>query len=103
METITVLVDSELEPIIPRYFELQRQGLDDVARAATGGDAETVRLAGHKMKGTGSSYGFPYLTEIGAAIERAAVAGDLDDAAALARTAGDYLNRVRVVYGEEQA
>ena len=103
METITVEVDSDLEPIIPRYFELQRQGLDELAHAVAGGDAETVRLAGHKMKGTGSSYGFPRLTELGAAIERAAVAGDLVKASDLARSAGDYLDHVRVVYREEQS
>ena len=102
MKTITVVVDSDLEPIIPRYFELQRQGLDELERAVAEGDAEPVRLTGHKMKGTGASYGFPRLTELGAAIERAAVAGDLEQAVELARTAGDYLDRVRVVYGEEQ-
>jgi HPt (histidine-containing phosphotransfer) domain-containing protein len=102
MKTITVVVDSDLEQIIPRYFELQRQGLEELARGVAEDDAETVRLTGHKMKGTGSSYGFPRLTELGAAIERAAVAGSLEEAADLARTAGDYLDRVRVIYREEQ-
>lgn len=100
MERITVTVDRELEPIMPRYFELQRQSLEELVLAADGGDGETARQLGHKMKGTGSSYGFPYLTELGAAIEQAAVAGDLGRAADLGRTAGDYLDRVHVVYEE---
>lgn len=100
MDVITVLVDQDLEPIIPRYFELQRRGLEKLDLAVAAKDADSVRLVGHKMKGTGSSYGFPYLTELGSAIEIAAMDGDLNKAAALARTAVDYLDRVNVVYGE---
>jgi len=97
----TVIVDRELEPIIPRYFELQRQGLADLGGAVARGDAESARLVGHRMKGTGASYGFPNLTELGAAIERAALAGDLDEAGRLGAEAGEFLDTVRVVYGGE--
>ena len=96
----TVIVDKDLEPIIPRYLELQRQGLSDLRLAAAGNDAETARLVGHKMKGTGTSYGFPQLTEMGAAIERAALAGDLDEAARLGEAVARFLDNVRVVYEE---
>lgn len=100
METVTVLVDKDLESIIPRYFELQRRELDDLARAVAAGDTESARLIGHRMKGTGTSYGFPYLTELGAGIELAAVAEDLTEAERLGNTARDYLESVRVVYTE---
>ncbi len=100
METVTVLVDKDLEPIIPRYFELHRRELKDLARAVTVGDAESVRLIGHKMKGTGSSYGFPYLSELGAGIELAGRAEDMAEAERLGDVARDYLESVRVVYTE---
>lgn len=97
---LTVTVDRDLEPIIPRYFELQRQGLESLRLAAETGDAEGARMVGHKMKGTGSSYGFPHLTELGAAIERAALVGDLAEAARLGRATAEFLDNVRVVYRE---
>ncbi|MDD3312694.1 Hpt domain-containing protein [Pseudodesulfovibrio sp.] len=96
----TVIVDGELEAIIPRYFELQRQGLADLRAAVERGDAESARLIGHRMKGTGTSYGFPNLTELGAAIEGAALAGDLAGAGRLGAEAESFLDAVRVVYGE---
>ena len=95
-----VTVDRDLEPIVPRYFELQRQGLSELRRAVAGNNAEAARLMGHKMKGTGTSYGFPQLTEMGAAIERAALAGDLDEAARLGEAVAEFLDNVRVVYRE---
>jgi len=98
---LTVIVDRDLEPIIPRYFELQREGLDDLRLAVKIGDAETARLVGHRMKGSGTSYGFVHLTELGAAIEQAALDGDLAEASRLGQATADFLDHVRVVYREE--
>ncbi|MUM76719.1 Hpt domain-containing protein [Pseudodesulfovibrio sp. F-1] len=98
MKPFTVTVDADLAAIMPRYFELQRADLAAVARAAAAGRAEPVRLFGHRLKGTGASYGFPRLTELGAGIEEAALADDLGRAAELAAEVGRFLDAVRVVY-----
>jgi len=37
---------------------------------------QAIRTIGHQLSGTGTSYGFPVLTEIGAALEQAAIAKD---------------------------
>ncbi|WP_419785848.1 Hpt domain-containing protein [Pseudodesulfovibrio sp.] len=95
-----VIVDRDLKPIMPRFFELQRQGLDELARAVAEGNAETARLVGHRMKGTGTSYGFPGLTDSGAAIENAAQKGDLAEAGRLGRAVAEFLDGVTVVYEE---
>lgn len=98
MKPFTVTVDADLAAIMPRYFELQRTDLAEVAKAAASGRAEVVRLFGHRLKGTGASYGFPRLSELGAAIEGAALAHDLERAADLAAEVGRFLDAVRVVY-----
>jgi HPt (histidine-containing phosphotransfer) domain-containing protein len=99
MDIFTVVVEPELAAIMPRYFELQRAELTAIGQAVARGDADVPRVFGHRLKGTGASYGFPRLTELGAAIERAALSGDLEGAARLADEVGRFLNNVRVVYG----
>ena len=37
---------------------------------------ETLQLLAHRMKGSGSAYGFPIITELSAAVERAAEAAN---------------------------
>lgn len=101
MDRITVVVEPELAAIMPRYFELQRAELAATGQAVARGDAEVPRVFGHRLKGTGASYGFPRLTELGAAIERAALDGDLAETARLAAEVGRFLDNVRVVYGTQ--
>jgi len=101
MKPFTVTVDADLAAIMPRYFELQRADLAAVAQAAAAGRAEVIRLFGHRLKGTGASYGFPRLTELGAGIEEAALAADLDRAAELAAEVGRFLDAVRVEYASQ--
>jgi HPt (histidine-containing phosphotransfer) domain-containing protein len=103
MEPFTVTVEAELAAIMPRYFELQRADLAAVAAAVASGEPEVVRIFGHRLKGTGASYGFARLSELGAAIEAAALADDLEGAAVLADEVGRYLDAVRVVYREQPA
>jgi hypothetical protein len=52
------------------------------------------------MKGAGGGYGFDYISEIGAAIEKAAKENNIED---LRRWVGElsiYLEKVEVVYDE---
>ena len=96
----TVVVDAELAPIMPRYIEIRRQELGELQDALAKSDAETVRLLGHRLKGTGAAYGFPDLTRMVAAIETAGKENDLTAAARLAGELAAFLYGVQVVYGE---
>lgn len=44
--------------------------------AAARGDLESIERIGHSMKGSGASFGFPGISDLGAALERAAWAFD---------------------------
>jgi HPt (histidine-containing phosphotransfer) domain-containing protein len=103
MKTFTVTVDPALEPIMGRYFELVREDLAAAGSAMAAGDADGVRMVGHRLKGNGTSYGFPRLTELGAAMEQAALRGDLPGAAASADEIREFIDAVRVVYGKDSA
>ncbi len=58
---------------------------------------EPARLFGHQLKGTGSPYGFPRLTEIGAAIEQAAVRKNVIELEAHVHNMEAYLIRVELL------
>jgi HPt (histidine-containing phosphotransfer) domain-containing protein len=60
------------------------------------GEFDAVRVFGHRLKGTGGAYGVPKLTEIGNAVERAAVDKNSDELRHLAGEAEAYLSQLRV-------
>ena len=99
-ERITVVVDPDLEPIIPRYLEIRRKELAELQAALAAGDHEAARMLGHRLKGSGASYGLEELTRLGAAIEDAALDGDMDAAGARTDEVAHYLEHLDVVYGE---
>jgi PAS domain S-box-containing protein len=66
-----------IEDLVPWYLGNRRNDLAALAKAVSGGDLPAIRVIGHSMKGSGTGYGFPEITEIGRAMETGAVAGDL--------------------------
>lgn len=96
-----VIVDPMLEPVMDRYFEIRYNELDQMEQALAEGDADTIALLGHRLKGSGTSYGFVRLTELGAIIETAARAAKLDDAREPLVEVRSYLDAVDVVFGEQ--
>jgi len=95
-QPIQVTVDRDLEDLIPGFMERRREDTHKLRAAVADNDLKTVRITGHSMKGTGGGYGFTGLSEIGANIEAAAKAGDLDAVRAHLDTLVDYLARVEV-------
>jgi len=86
-----------LEELIPGYLDSQRYSIEALAQAVERGDFSIARKIGHGMKGSGASYGFPVITELGGEIEQCAIA---QDAAGIARhIAGvsDFLSRLEVI------
>jgi CheY-like chemotaxis protein/HPt (histidine-containing phosphotransfer) domain-containing protein len=70
---IVVQIPRELpRQLVAEYLDDCGNILAELREAMMQRDHERARICGHGMKGTGRPYGFPMLTEIGAAIERAA-------------------------------
>jgi CheY-like chemotaxis protein len=91
---IEVDVPEGLEALIPAYLEARRRDVGEAAALLARGDFDGLATIGHNMKGTGSSYGFRLLTELGASLELSALAGDRDRSEQHLETLHTYLTRV---------
>jgi HPt (histidine-containing phosphotransfer) domain-containing protein len=61
------------------------------------GDFGTVESLGHGVKGAGGGWGFEGITDIGAALEKAAGSADTDASRKWVGELSRYLDRVQVV------
>jgi CheY-like chemotaxis protein/HPt (histidine-containing phosphotransfer) domain-containing protein len=75
-------LDPDLAALVPDFLERRREELLVLEQALEQAEFDTVYRLGHNLRGSGGSYGFPVMTEIGERMERAAKASD---SAAVAR------------------
>jgi len=101
IDALTVRVEQGMEDVVPAYLDKRRKDVKTYRSALAGGDFETLRMLGHKMKGTGTGYGFPLLTEIGSVIEQAALHQDSKEIAASVDRLASYLEKVQLNYAQE--
>jgi signal transduction histidine kinase/CheY-like chemotaxis protein len=95
-QPIQVPVEDWLKPVIGGYLAKRRADVAKLREALDRGDFGTVRTLGHQMAGTGGGYGFEPITEIGGALEEAALACDSARIRAGAEELERYLRAVRV-------
>ena len=91
-----------LEDLIPGYLVNRRNDLVALAMAVNSGDLSPARVIGHGMKGSGTGYGFPAITEIGRNIEQSALNQDIAGVKRQICELEDYLQRVDVLYSENR-
>jgi HPt (histidine-containing phosphotransfer) domain-containing protein len=98
LSKLVVRVDPDLRDLVPVFIAHKREDGQAIVAAIARADYEALSKLGHRIRGEGGSYGFEELTEIGAALEMAAKAGDL---AAICKSAEEltaYLDSVEIVY-----
>ncbi|RMF67291.1 MAG: Hpt domain-containing protein [Calditrichaeota bacterium] len=100
MENV-VYVDADLEDLIPEFLENRHADVVMISELLTCGNLGEIQRLGHSMKGSGGGYGFDEITRIGAAIEEAAKATDLEAVRRLNHELSRYLSNVKVVFQEE--
>jgi CheY-like chemotaxis protein/anti-sigma regulatory factor (Ser/Thr protein kinase) len=93
---ILVQIPEGLEQIAPQYLKLRKEEAPRLAELLQSREFDPIRVLAHNMKGTGSAYGLPVLTQMGAAIESAAKASDEAALRAQIRTLGEYLALVEM-------
>lgn len=98
-EHLTVTVDADIFDLAEDFLRNRRQEANRAREAAACSDLEVLRRIGHELKGTAGSYGFRDLSTIGANLESAAIAGDMDRAGAAVTRMSEFLTRVNVVPG----
>lgn len=80
---------------VPIYLEGREADLRALHQALARDDLRTIRKIAHDMKGTGSSYGFDGLTDIGGRLEAAANRDDRTAVGTCLAALSKYLDGVR--------
>jgi signal transduction histidine kinase/CheY-like chemotaxis protein/HPt (histidine-containing phosphotransfer) domain-containing protein len=96
-----ISVGKGMEAVVPAYLERRRREVQSYRDALARGDFESIRMLGHKMRGTGGGYGFPLLTELGRVIEDAALRQDRREVDAAVERLARYVETVQLDYAEE--
>jgi HPt (histidine-containing phosphotransfer) domain-containing protein len=95
-----VYLDSEIREIIPVFLEHRTRDVQTIRAALAEKDFEAVQVLGHKMKGTGSGYGFDGISEIGGKLEQAAKNLDLPTIQELINKLAYYLDNIEIIWVE---
>src|SRR5262249_11679875 len=85
-QPIMVEVDPIIARRIPHLLANRRGDVRLVLEAIDHRSFDAIRRVGHNLKGSGASYGFPAISEIGRVLEEAALAQDTE---MIRRVAGD--------------
>lgn len=93
-----VRVDPDIKDLIPDYLKNRRDDLLVYQKALETGDFDSIGVLGHSMKGSGGTYGFDELSNIGRAIEKAAQIRDKESAHQSIIALADFLKNLEVVY-----
>ena len=97
---IDVDIPDELKPFAMEYIEARRREIGELERLAHEGDYEGLRIAAHNVAGSGASYGFVRLSEIGKALENAARDGQADGVSRELEMLRDYVTRATLERAE---
>lgn len=98
---IKVQVDAELEEIVPNFLKNRQKDILAIHAALKREDYEAIRILGHSMKGSGASYGFDVISDLGKAFEGAAISRDRNTIAETVENLALYLKRVEVEFVDE--
>ncbi len=82
---------------IPAFLQNRRKDVITMLDALARDDWKTVERLGHSMNGSGASFGFQTITDIGAALEREARSADTDASRKWVGELSRYLDRVEHV------
>lgn len=100
-EPIRVAVPDYAYPLIPSFLDNRRHDIAMIRDALARQDYGTIRLLGHRMRGDGGSYGLERISELGAALEGAAVGPDIEAMHRALDDLADYVARLEVTKEEE--
>jgi PAS domain S-box-containing protein len=96
-ETIRVAAPEGIGELLPAYLKNRGVDLHSLGAALEKNDYGAIQVVGHQMKGSGTGYGFPALSEIGHRLELAAKEETAEGVRAQISALADYLDRVEIV------
>ena len=93
---LVVEMPEGFEATCPDYLCARKRDCETIAQLIEAREFERIRVLAHNMKGTGRSYGFDALTELGLAMETSAKAADLIALTSQLADLREYLSRVEL-------
>ncbi len=85
-------IDELIKDLIPDYLKRRKNDVEKMKNALRGGNLSTVESIAHKMKGSGESYGFKKISQLGMKIEKSAQEKDHEKTKRLLEAFEDYLS-----------
>lgn len=98
MEKFEVRVDPDLKDLAAGYLQNRRRDVETLRASLKVVDYSTLRDIGHGMKGSGGSYGFDRITELGGGLEQAAKDRNPELLSSLTQELSDYLDGIVLVF-----
>lgn len=98
MSKILVKVEADLEDLIPTFLDNRQTDIQSLDAHIADEDYEPIRIMGHSMKGYGSAYGFDEISYIGAKMEKAAIAKNMDIIKNERENLVSYLDNIVIEY-----
>jgi HPt (histidine-containing phosphotransfer) domain-containing protein len=95
---VIVRLDRDFEDIVPNFLANRRKDLHTLRHALHNADFSTIQMLGHRMKGDGGGYGFDRISELGTAMEHAALRHDHAAAETYIAELEDFLARLQIEY-----
>jgi PAS domain S-box-containing protein len=91
-QALNIDIPEGMEAAAKRYINSRRNEVTRLSQLADIQDFQQLRVLGHNMKGTGTSYGFPELTRLGTQIEEASLKADVHALSAALARLNTYVN-----------
>jgi hypothetical protein len=90
--SVLIAIPKGLEVLALRYINSRRRELPIFQELAEQANFDEIRRLSHNLKGTGTSYGFPDITRLGAGIEKASKEQNLEDVTRQMIALSEYVN-----------
>lgn len=95
---LRISIDPDLRDLIPGFLHNRRHDIEILQEALAIGNFDTILTLGHRMRGDGGGYGFHMISQIGRALEKAALEKNCDEITERVHELTTYLARIEVVY-----
>jgi hypothetical protein len=78
-EDLLAFVPPELFHLLPGFLARRESEIGELSESLRLGQFDSIKLLGHKLKGSGLGYGFQIITDIGKDLEQAAQDQDVEE------------------------
>lgn len=93
-----IYIDLDLKDIVPIFFETREEEISLLEEYYKEKDALNIMKLAHKIKGSGTSFGFDDLNVIGNKLEEAAKQNDFDKVKISIEELKNYISNLEIYY-----